>query len=53
MSLALGPVSGPLTAMSDSNDPEARAINAVYDAEWKAPEWKSPIALVERFANIR
>ena len=52
MSLALGPVSGSLTAVSESDDAEAGAINAVDDAEWKAPEGKAPIALIEGFANI-
>jgi hypothetical protein len=53
MSLVTRKVSGTLTPVGESDDPEAGAINAVYDAEWKAPERKSPIALVERFANIR
>jgi len=52
MSLALGPVSGSLTAVGEGNDAEAGAIDAVDHAEWKAPEWESPISFVERFANI-
>lgn len=52
MSLALGPVSGSLTAVSDSDDAKVGVINAVDDAEWKTPEGKAPIALIERFANI-
>ena len=52
MSLALGPVPGSLTAVSKSDDAETGAINAIDDAEWKASEWKAPIALIERFANI-
>jgi len=52
MSFALGPVSGPLTAVSESDNEEAGAIHAIDDAEWEAPEEKAPIALIERFANI-
>jgi len=52
MSLALGPVSGSLTAVSESDDAKAGAINAVDDSKWEAPEGNAPIALIERFANI-
>jgi hypothetical protein len=52
MSLALGPVTGSLTAVSESDDAEAGAINAIDDTEWEAPEGKAPIALIERFAHI-
>jgi hypothetical protein len=38
--------------MGEGDDAEARAIYAIYDAEWKSPERKAPITLVERFANV-
>jgi hypothetical protein len=39
--------------MREGDDPKARTIDTVYDAEWKAPERKSPIALIEGFTDVR
>jgi hypothetical protein len=52
MSLAADPVSGALTPMSKSDYAEAGAVDLIHEAEWKAPERKSPIAVVEGFANV-
>jgi len=38
--------------MSESDNAEAGAVDSIHEAEWKAPERKPSIALVEGFANI-
>ena len=38
--------------MSNGDDAKSRTINPIDDAKWKASEWKAPIALIERFADI-
>jgi hypothetical protein len=38
--------------MRESNYSEAGAVDSIHEAEWKASERQSPIALVEGFANV-
>jgi hypothetical protein len=52
MSLAGDPESGSLTPVGESHYAEAGAVDSIYQAKWKASERKSPIALVEGFANV-
>jgi len=38
--------------MCESDYAEAGAVDSIHEAERKAPERKSPITLVERFAHV-
>jgi hypothetical protein len=38
--------------MRESDNAEAGAVDSIHEAERKAPERKSPITLVEGFANV-
>jgi hypothetical protein len=38
--------------MRERDDAQTRTVDSIYEPERKASKRKSPIALIERFANV-